>query len=357
MLKISIIREHYMLFDYFKKDIGIDLGTANSLVYVKNRGIVINDPSVVAVNNKTGKVIAIGEEAKKMIGRTPVHISVIRPLVNGVVSDFEITQEILRHFFKKINGNGIFNYCRVVIGIPTNLTEVERKSVEDAAISAGAAKVYLIEEPIAAVLGARLPIYEPTSSMVVDIGGGTVDIAVISMGGIVTAKSLKIAGDKLNDDIIKFIRDEFKLAIGEPTAEELKITIGSAIPLEEKLELAVRGRDMSTGLPREIIVKGSHVRIAMNRSLQSMIAAIKEIIEATPPELVGDILKTGIHLCGGGSLLKGIDQLIEREISVKALLIEDPLTCVARGTGIVAENIMEHSRFFVGGFKPMEINI
>lgn len=346
-----------MIFDYFTKDIGIDLGTANSLVYVKNQGIIINEPSVVAVNNKTGQILAIGEEAKKMVGRTPAHISVIRPLVNGVVSDFEITKEILRHFFKKINSNRIFNYYRAIIGIPVNLTEVERKSVEDAAISAGAAKAHLIEEPIAAVLGANLPIREPISNMIVDIGGGTVDIAVISMNGIVTAKSLKIAGDKLNDDIIKFIRDEFKLIIGEPTAEELKIAIGSAIPIDEKLELAVRGRDIATGLPREVIVKGNHIRTAINRSLRLIIEAIKEIIETTPPELVGDILKTGIHLCGGGSLLKGIDQLIEREISVKATVVEEPLNCVARGTGIIAENIAEHSKFLLSCSKPMEINI
>lgn len=345
------------LFNYFIKDIGIDLGTANSLVYVKGRGIVINEPSIVAVNNKTNQILAIGEEAKKMIGRTPVHISVIRPLVNGVVSDFEITQEIIRHFFKKINNNRIFNYCRVVIGVPVNLTEVERKSVEDAVISSGAAKVYIIEEPIAAVLGAYLPINEPTSNMIVDIGGGTTDIAVISMGGIVVAKSLKIAGDKLNDDIVKFIRDEFKLVIGESTAESLKIIIGSAFPIEEKMELAVRGRDISTGLPREIIVKGNHIRIAMARSLRLIIEAIKETIEAAPPELVGDILKTGIHLCGGGSLLKGIGQLIEKDISVKVLAIEDPLTCVARGTGIIAENIFGHSKFFANTSKPMEINI
>ena len=346
-----------MFFDYFKKDIGIDLGTANSLVYIKGRGIVINEPSVAAVNNKTGQVLAIGEEAKKMIGRTPNHISVIRPLVNAVISDFEMARELLRHFLKKVNRNQIFSYCRVVIGIPTNLTEVERKSVEDAVISAGAAKAYLIEEPMAAALGARLPINEPISNMVVDIGGGTSEIAVISMGGIVTARSLKIAGDKLNDDIVKFVRDEFKLIIGEPTAEELKITIGSAIPIEERLELAVRGRDVSTGLPREILVKGNHVRIAMSRSLRLIIEAVKETIEIAPPELVGDILKTGIHLCGGGSLLRGIDQLIEKEISVKASIIEDALTCVVRGTGIASENIPEHSKFFVNILKPREINI
>jgi rod shape-determining protein MreB len=345
------------LLDYFIKDIGIDLGTVNSLVYVKDRGIIINEPSVVAVNNKTGQVLAIGGEAKKMIGRTPTHISVIKPLVNAVISDFEITKEILRHFLKRVNNNRIFNYCRVIIGIPTNLTEVERKSVEDAAISAGAAKAYLIEEPIAAALGARLPIDEPIASMIVDIGGGTTEIAVISMAGIVTAKSLKIAGDKLSEDIIKFSRDEFKLVIGEPTAEELKTTIGSAIPLEERLDLAVRGRDMTTGLPKEVIVKSGQIRTAISRSLRSIIEAIKETIEMTPPELVGDILRQGVHLCGGGSLLRGIDQLIEREISVKATIIDDALTCVVRGTGIIAENIPQHSRLFANTLKPMEINI
>jgi rod shape-determining protein MreB len=346
-----------MILNYFTKDIGIDLGTANSLVYLKGKGLVINEPSVVAVNSKTGQILAIGEEAKKMVGRTPAHISVVRPLVNGVISDFEITKEILRHFLKKIKNNGVFNYYRVVVGIPTNLTEVERKSVEDAAVSAGAVKAYIMEEPVAAAIGAGLPINEPVSTMVVDIGGGTTDIAVISMGGIVTAKSLKIAGDKLNDDIIKFIRDEFKLVIGEPTAEELKASIGSALPLEEKMELAIRGRDIATGLPREVAVKGSHIRVAMSRSLKSIIEAIKETIEITPPELVGDILKSGINLCGGGSLLKGLDQLIEREISVKASMVEEPLTCVVRGTGKAAENIQEYSRFFVDSLKPRDINI
>lgn len=345
------------IFDYFIKDIGIDLGTTNSLVYIKGRGIVVNEPSLTAVNNKTNQILAIGDEAKKMVGRTPTHISIIRPLINGVISDFEITQEILRHFLKKVNQNRIFNYCRVIIGIPTNLTEVERKSVEDAAISAGAARVYLIEEPMAAALGARLPIDEPTASMIVDIGGGTTEVAVISMGGIVTARSLKIAGGKLNEDIIRFIRDEFKLVIGEPTSEELKMVIGSAIPIDERLDLTVRGRDMATGLPREIIIKGSQVRTAITRSLRSIIEAIKETVENTPPELVGDILRNGIHLCGGGSLLRGIDQLIEREISVKATIIDDPLTCVVRGAGIVTENIPEYSRFFVNTLKPMQINI
>jgi len=346
-----------MFFDYFRKDVGIDLGTANSLLYIKGKGIVINEPSLTAVNNKTNQILAIGEEAKKMVGRTPAHISIVRPLINGVISDFEMTREILRHFLKKANGNRIFNYCRVIIGIPTNLTEVERKSVEDAVILAGAAKVYLVEEPIAAALGAHLPIDEPSASMIVDIGGGTTEIAVISMAGIVTSKSLKVAGDKLNDDIIRFIRDEFKLIIGEPTAEELKINIGSAISIDEKLDLAIRGRDMTTGLPKEIIVKGGQIRMAISRSLRSITEAIKETIEMTPPELVGDILKKGVHLCGGGSLLRGIDQLIERETSVKALVIEDALTCVVRGTGIITEDIPQHSRFFANNLKPREINI
>lgn len=345
------------IFNYFTKDIGIDLGTANSLVYLKGEGIIVNEPSVAAVNNKTSQVLAIGEEAKKMLGRTPNHITVIRPLVNGVISDFEMTQEMLRHFFKKISNNPVFSYYRAVIGIPPNLTEVERKSVEDAAITAGAGKAYLIEAPIAAALGARLPINEPTASMIIDIGGGTTDIAIISMGGTVTAKSLKIAGDKFNDDIIKFIRDEFKLVIGEPTAEELKITVGSAAPLDEKLELAIRGRDMATGLPREIVVKSSQIRTALSRSLRSIIEAVKETIEIAPPELVGDILRQGIYLCGGGSLLKGIDQLIEKEISVTANIVDDPLTCVVRGTGIAAENIPEYSQIFATALKPMDINI
>jgi len=346
-----------MFLDYFRKDIGIDLGTANSLVYIKDRGIILNEPSLTAVNNKTGQILAIGEEAKKMVGRAPAHISIIRPLINGVISDFEITKELFRHFLKKVDNNRFFNYSRVVIGVPTNLTEVERKSVEDAALLAGAARAYLVEEPVAAALGARLPVDEPTASMIVDMGGGTTEIAVISMGGVVISKSLKIAGDKLNDDIIKFVRDEFKLMIGEPTAEELKMKIGSAIAMDEKLELPIRGRDMATGLPREVVVKGGHIRMAINRSLRSVVEAIKETIEKAPPELVGDILKNGVFLCGGGSLLKGMSNLIQREIAVEATVVDDALTCVVRGAGIITDDIDKHSRFLAGSLKPMEINI
>lgn len=336
---------------------GIDLGTANSLLYLKGKGIIIGEPSLAAVNNKTGRVLAIGEEAKKMVGRTPSHINVIRPLVNGVISDFEMTQEILRHFFRKTNKNRMLGYYRAVIGVPTNLTEVERKSVEDAVVSAGAAKAYIIEEPVAAALGARLPIDEPTANMIVDIGGGTTEIAIISMGGTVTARSLKIAGDRLTEDVIRFIKEEFKLAIGEPTAEELKIRIGSAVPIDERLELAVRGRDMATGLPKEVVVKGSLIRSAIHRSLRLITEAVRETIEAAPPELVGDVLKQGIHLCGGGSLLRGMDQLIEKETSVRVAVVDDPLTCVVRGAGMAAENIDEYSRIFTAILKPMEINV
>ena len=346
-----------MILDYFSKDIGIDLGTANSLVYVKGRGIVINEPTVAAINNKTGQILAIGEEAKKMLGRSPSHISVVRPLVDGVISDFEITTEILRHYLKKISGNRFLSYSRAVIGVPANLTEVERKSVEDAVISAGVNKVFLIEEPVAAALGARLPINDPTANMIVDIGGGASEIAIISLGGTVAAKSLKIAGDKLNSEIIKLVRDEFKLLIGEPTAEELKITIGSAIPLDERLELAVRGRDVSSGLPKEVIVKNHQIRAAISRPLRQLSESVREIIETAPPELVGDILRRGIFLCGGGSMLKGIDQFIEKEIGVTTTIVDDPLTCVVRGAGMVAENIPAHVQIFSAPLKPMDISL
>ncbi len=344
------------MFNYFKKDIGIDLGTVNSLVYIKERGIVINEPSIAAVNNKTGQILAIGEDAKKMLGRTPAHISVIKPLINGVISDFEMTQEMLRHFFKKVNDNKVFNYFRAVIGIPPNLTEVERKSVEDAVINAGASKAYLIEEPIAAALGARLPIDKAVATMIVDIGGGTTDIAVISMNGTVISKSLKIAGDKFNDDIIRFIRDEYKLLIGEPTAEEIKIMVGSAIPVEERLELPIRGRDMSTGLPREVLVRNTQIRIAISRSLRMIIDAIKDVVEKTPPELVGDIYRQGIYICGGGSLLRGLDALIAKEITVPVIVIDDPLTVVVRGAGIIAENLEKYSQLFAMPLKPLDIS-
>lgn len=347
-------------FNYFAKNIGVDLGTANSLFYLSGRGIVINEPSIIAVNNKTNQILAIGEEAKKMIGRTPAHITVVRPLINGVISDFEMTQTMLSHFIKKLSTDGsssLFNYHRAIIGVPSNLTEVEQKSVEDALLGAGVSKAYVIEEPLVAALGARLPVDEPTANMVVDIGGGTTDIAVISMGGIVNARSLKIAGDKFSEDIIRFVREEFKLIIGEPTAEEVKKSIGSALPVDQKLELMIRGRDIVTGLPREILVKDSQIRTATARSLRLILESVREVIETTPPELVGDMLKNGIHLCGGGSLLKGLDKLIEKELLVKAIVVDDPLTCVVRGTGIIADNFEKYHSILNNPLRPKDISI
>lgn len=343
-------------FSFFSKNVGIDLGTANTLVYLAGRGIVVNEPSIAAINSKTSQILAVGDEAKKMLGRTPSHVTVIRPLVNGVISDFEMTQEILRHFLKKASGSGLMmGFGAAVIGVPSNLTEVERKSVEDAVLGAGVRRAYVIEEPLAAAIGARLPIHEPTANMIVDIGGGTTEVAIISMGGTVTAKSLKIAGDKFNDDILKFVRDEFRLAIGEPTAEELKIQIGSALPLEQKAELAIRGRDLVTGLPKEVLVKDTHIRAAISKSLKSIIETIREVVEISPPELVGDVLKSGVYLSGGGSALRKIDQLISQELAVATTIVDDPLTCVVRGTGLIVESLAKYKSILENPLGPKNI--
>ncbi len=329
------------LFGYFSKDIGIDLGTANTLVYVRGRGIVINEPSVVAVNQKTGQIVAIGADAKRMVGRTPAQIVAIRPLVAGVVSDFEVTEEMLKYFFRKVHENSfsLFARPRVVVGIPSSVTEVEKRAVEDAARNAGAREVYLVEEPMAAAIGVRLPVQEAVGSFVVDIGGGTTDIAVISLGGIVVSKNLKIAGDKLGEDIMRFARDEFKLLLGERTAEEIKIAIGSAYELDEPMEATMRGRDLVTGLPKEVVVDDADVRRAMRHSINTLVNTIKGVIEETPPELVADIMHRGIMLVGGGSLLRGLDQLIREETRIPVRVAEDPLTAVVRGTGIILEDV------------------
>ncbi|TSC77375.1 MAG: rod shape-determining protein MreB [Parcubacteria group bacterium Gr01-1014_33] len=326
---------------YFSKDIGIDLGTANTLVYVRGRGIVINEPSVVAINQKTSQIVAIGAEAKRMVGRTPAQISATRPLVAGVVSDFEVTEEMLKYFIRKVHADtySVFARPRVVIGIPSGVTEVEKRAVEDAAKNAGAREVYLVEEPMAAAIGVRLPVQEAIGSMIVDIGGGTTDIAVISLGGIVVAKNLRIAGDKLNDDIIRFARDEFKLLLGERTAEDIKIAIGSAHELAEPMEAPMRGRDLITGLPKEIIVDDADIRRALRHSIYLLVHAIRATIEQTPPELVADIMHRGIILVGGGSLLRGLDTLIGEETKIPVRVSEDPLTAVVRGTGIILEDI------------------
>jgi rod shape-determining protein MreB len=329
------------LFSYFSKDIGIDLGTANTLVYVRGREIVINEPSVVAINQKTGQIVAIGADAKRMVGRTPSQIIATRPLVAGVVSDFEVTEEMLKHFIRKVHEDSfsLFARPRVVVGIPSGVTEVEKRAVEDAARNAGAREVYLVEEPMAAAIGVRLPVQEAVGSLVVDIGGGTTDIAVISLGGIVVSRNLKIAGDKLNEDIMRFARDEFKLLLGERTAEDIKIAIGSGYELDEPLEASMRGRDLVTGLPKEIVVDDADIRRAMRHSINTLVNTVKAVIEETPPELVADIMHRGIILVCGGSLLRGLDRLIHEETRVPVRVADDPLTAVVRGTGVILEDV------------------
>ncbi len=332
------------LFSFLSLDMAIDLGTANSLVYVKDRGIIINEPSVVAINNKTGQILAIGEEAKKMVGRTPSYITATRPLVNGVISDFEVTEQMLKYFIEKaVNSSKKrfgFGYSpRIIIGIPCGVTEVERKAVRDAAKNAGARTVFLIEEPLASAIGAELPVQEAGGNFIVDIGGGTTEVAVISLGGIVAFKSLRVAGDKLNDDIIQFAQKEYKLLIGERTAEFIKINIGSAMPLKEKKEMPMRGRNLITGLPEEVVVFNDDIQRALEKSVKQIIAAIRTTIEETPPELLADVMTNGIYLAGGGSLLKGLDTLISRETRMPCRIIDDPLTSVVRGCGIALENI------------------
>ncbi|MBS3903589.1 MAG: rod shape-determining protein [Anaplasmataceae bacterium] len=349
------------ILDYIYTDVGIDLGTANVLIYARGRGIVVDEPSVTAINRKTNRIVAVGDDAKKMLARTPAHIEVVRPLVNGVVSDFEMTQELLRHFFKRLDRGLSFGFRRGVIAIPDGLTEVEQKSVEDAALNAGCSKVFLVQSPLAAALGANLPIDTPTASLIIDIGGGTTDVAVISMGGIVISRTLKIAGDKFNDDIIKFVRDEFKLIIGEPTAEMAKIMIGTAIASEHRpdghTEIALKGRDVASGLPREVVMKGNHIRAALLKSVKTIVETTQEVIESTPPELAGDLLRQGIYLCGGGALLWGLDKLIEKETSVTTSVVEDPLTCVARGLGRLVDNFEERKSLFTDPLKPLEISL
>jgi len=329
------------LLSYISEDIAIDLGTANSLVYVRGRGIVITEPSVVAVNKKTGQVLAIGEEAKKMVGRTPAYIVATRPLVSGVVPDFEITEQMLRYFIEKAHKKKFLlnPRPRVIIGIPCGVTEVEKKAVCDAAKNAGAREVYLVEEPMAAAIGARLPVQDAGGNFVVDIGGGTTEVAVISLGGIVLSKSIKVAGDKLNEDIIQFAQEEYKLLIGERTAETIKIGIGSAYPLKERRQLPMRGRNLITGLPEEILVSDEDIRKALEKSVKLIVAEIKTAVEETPPELLADIMASGIQLAGGGSLLRGLNTLIQKETKIPTKIIEDPMTAMVRGAGLVLENV------------------
>ena len=324
----------------FSNDIGIDLGTANTLVYVRGKGIVVNEPSVVAVNQKTGQVVAVGTTAKEMLGRTPTHITAVRPLVDGVISDFEVTEEMLSYFMKRA-GEYLpkkFLGPRVVVGVPSGVTNVEVRAVRDATRNAGAREVYIVEQPMAGAIGIRLPIHDPVGSMIIDIGGGTTDIAVISLGGIVRSKNLKIAGDKLNNDIISYIRNEFKILIGETTAEQVKISVGSVIP-DESMETTIRGRDLITGLPREVIITDSDIREAMGQSIEILVEASKEVLETTPPEILSDVMRRGVYLVGGGALIKGLGGLLSETLKIPVSVAEEPLSAVARGAGIILEDL------------------
>ncbi len=324
----------------FSNDIGIDLGTANTLVYMKGRGVVLNEPSVVAVNQKTGRVVAIGNQAKQMLGRTPGHIVAVRPLVDGVISDFEITEEMIAYLLNQAQKDTrTFFGPRVVVGVPSGITSVEIRAVRDATKNAGAREVHIVEEPVAAAIGIRLPVMDPVGSMVLDIGGGTSDIAVISLGGVVCSKNLRIAGDKLNSDIISYIRSEFKILIGEKTAESVKIAIGSVIPGDVPMEAIIKGRDLITGLPKEVVITDADIREAISQSIDTLVESVREVLETTPPEILADVMHRGLYLTGGGALIKGLDALLHEYIKIPVYIAEDPLTAVARGTGMILEDL------------------
>jgi rod shape-determining protein MreB len=314
------------------RDMAVDLGTANTLVYVRGRGIVLSEPSVVAIDNRTGEVHAVGVEAKRMLGRTPGSISAIRPLKDGVIADFDVTEQMLRHFIQKVHQHR-FAHPRVVVCVPSGVTGVERRAVEEATLSAGARQAYLIEEPMAAAIGAGLPIAEPAGNMIVDIGGGTSEVAVISLGGIVVSQSLRVGGDEMDDAIINHVKKEYKLLIGQQTAEEIKLEIGSAHPLREEIQAEVRGRDLLTGLPKTVILSSDEVRHALDEPVGQIIDAIKQTLDKTPPELAADIMDRGLMLAGGGSLLGGLDERLRQETHMPVHVAESPLTCVAVGSG------------------------
>src|SRR5213080_3046646 len=318
---------------WFGRDMAVDLGTANTLVYVRNRGITLNEPSVVAVNVKDGRPLAVGAEAKRMIGRTPTHIQAIRPLKDGVIADFEICEKMLRYFIHRVHQRR-FAKPRMVICVPSGITGVEQRAVQEAAESAGARKpAYIIEEPMAAAIGAGLPVNEPTGNMVVDIGGGTTEVAVISLGGIVTSQSIRIGGDELDEAIVQNIKKEYSLALGERTSEEIKIALGSAWPLEEELHAEIRGRDLVTGLPKTIVVSTEEVREAIEEPVSAVVDAVKVTLDKTPPELAADIMEQGIVLTGGGALLHGLDARLQHETGMPIIIADDPLHCVATGSG------------------------
>ncbi|ABW19305.1 rod shape-determining protein [Alkaliphilus oremlandii] len=327
------------IFKSFSRDMGIDLGTANTLVYVRRKGIVLNEPSVVAIQNDTKTVLSVGEDAKKMIGRTPGNIVAIRPMKDGVIADFDVTQSMLKYFIRKASAKKSIIQPRVVVCVPSGVTEVEKRAVEEAALQAGAREAYLIEEPMAAAIGAGLPVEEPTGSMVVDIGGGTTEVAIISLGGIVTAKSIRVGGDELDESIVQYIKREYSLMIGERTAEEVKMTIGSAFPKNKEEKMLVRGRDLVSGLPKTLEITSTEILDALREPVYQIIEAIKYTLEKTPPELAADIMEIGIMLTGGGAMLEGLDLLVKKETGMPVRIAENPLDCVAIGTGKTIEEI------------------
>lgn len=323
----------------FGKDIGIDLGTANVLIHVKGRGVVLNEPSVVAIDNETKRVLAVGEEARRMVGRTPGNIVAIRPLKDGVIADFDITEMMMKHFIAKVGGKSWYSHPRILICAPTNITSVEQKAIREAAERSGAKDVFLEQEPKAAAIGAGMDIFQPSGNMVVDVGGGTTDVAVLSMGDIVTASSLKVAGDKFDESITKYIKNKYKLLIGERTSEDIKVQVGTVLPDGRNDSMDIRGRDMVSGLPQTVTVSSREIREALWDPISMIVAAAKSVLERTPPELSADIIDRGVILTGGGAMLHGLDTLLADELKVPVLIAEDPMHCVVNGTGMMLENL------------------
>lgn len=335
------------IYNYFSRDMGIDLGTANTLVTVRGRGIVLQEPSVVAIHSETRAVLAVGSEAKQMIGRTPGNIIAIRPMKDGVIADFDITQTMLRYFIAKAHSRRALVRPRVIVSVPSGVTEVEKRAVIDATLQAGAREAYLIEEPMAAAIGAGLPVHEPMGNMVVDIGGGTTEVAIISLGGIVTSRSIRVAGDEMDEAIVNYIKRNYNVLIGERTAEEVKIKIGSAFPGEVDEVMEIRGRDLITGLPKTLTVTGDEIQKALAEPVANILEAIKVTLEKTPPELASDIMDRGIVMTGGGSLLRGFDKLVSHETGMPVHLSDEPLLCVVRGTGKALEEIETLRRILI----------
>lgn len=346
------------LFARFSKDLGVDLGTSHTHIYVQDRGVVINEPSIVAINTRTDRIVAVGREAEKMIGKTPPHIQIAQPLARGVISDFEVTEKMLKHFIEKVHEGSwtLLARPRVVIGIPLDITEVERKAVEDAVTSAGAREVYLVEKIMATAVGARLPIKEATGTMLVDCGAGSTEIAILSLDGVVTWKSLHTAGNELTQNIVQYVRDHFNLLLGDKMAEDCKKKIGTTQPSAEPLEMKVRGRDLLSGLPREMTLNEVQIRDAMHRSVRLIVEDIKAVLEVTPPELVADIFERGMVLTGGGALLKGIEKTIAEATQIPVRIADDPVTCVVRGTGIILENLAEYKEIIIPPTQEIDKN-